>query len=160
MKYTYTFDQLRDNEAGIAARFMNYEWTKNHGGVDTDNYFTADSGTIEADTPQMACERLYRSYNIDHPSGYNGRSMSVSDIVNLWDNEQDPPVKTTWFCDRVGFVQISNTKRERLNAEWIEHRKAYRLYKPGKHENTVAYVNDLSEVDSRRYDLVCREEQN
>ena len=107
MKYTYTFDQLRDNEAGAAARFMNYEWTQNHGGVDTDNYFTADSGTIEADTPQEACERLFRFYNARYNlTGYNGRSMSVSDIVNLWDNEQAPPVKTSWFCNRVGFVQL------------------------------------------------------
>lgn len=109
MKYTYTFDQLRDNMSGTVALFMDYEWTQKHGGVDQDNYFTADSGTIEADTPQEACERLYCIYNFDHPSGYTGRSMSVSDIVNLWDNEQDPPEKTAWFCDRVGFVQIAES---------------------------------------------------
>ena len=107
MKYTYTFDQLLDNEAGSAAMFMSYEWMQKHGGVDQSNYFTADSGTIEAETELQACEKLFRFYNARYNlTGYYGRSMSVSDIVNLWDNEQDPPVKTAWFCDSFGFVKL------------------------------------------------------
>ena len=109
MRYTYTFDQLRDNSAGIRALFLDYKSTlKLFGGVDQDNYFTADSGTIEANSQQEACEKLYGIYNIDHPVGYTGRSMSVSDIVNLWDNGQEPPVKTSWFCDSIGFVQLDS----------------------------------------------------
>lgn len=111
MKYTYTFDQLRENVAGIKAMFMGFKWTQEHGGVDQDNYFTADSGTVEADDPQEACEKLFRIYNCTSPAGYAGRSMSVSDIVNLWDNEQEPPVKTSWFCDSVGFVQLGSNEK-------------------------------------------------
>ena len=155
MRYTYTFDQLRWNEAGIEAMFMPYDWAQRHGGVDTENYFTEDSGTIKADTPLAACERLYRIYNIDHPSGYIGRSMSVSDIVNLWDNEQDPPVQTSWYCDSIGFVQIDGKGRECLNAEWIDHKKAYRLYRPYSEKDTVAYIDSLSEVDDTKYALLA-----
>lgn len=107
MKFTYTFDQLRDNPAGNAALFMDYEWAQENGGVDQDNYFTADSGTIEAETPEQACEKLYRFYNAKcNLIGYAGRSMSVSDIVNLWDNEQDTPAKTSWYCDSIGFKKL------------------------------------------------------
>ena len=106
MKYTYTFDQLRDNKANLPAMFRNFEYMQEHGGVDQSKYFTADSGTIEAETPQAACEKLFCIYNFDRPVGYTGRSMSVSDIINLWDNEQDPPVKTAWFCDSIGFVKL------------------------------------------------------
>lgn len=107
MKYTYTFDQLRGNEKGSHAMFMSYEWMQKNGGVDLDNYFTADSGTIEAASPAEACEKLYRLYNAEYNlSGYAGRSMSVSDVVNLWDNEQDPPVKTSWYCDTIGFKKL------------------------------------------------------
>lgn len=109
MRYTYTFDQLRGNDAGIEAMFMSYDWAQRHGGVDPENYFTADSGTIEAVTPKAACKKLFRFYNArDNLTGYAGRSMNVSDIVNLWDNEQDPPVKTSWYCDSIGFVQIND----------------------------------------------------
>ena len=112
MKYTYTFDQLNSNEEGDKARFLNYGLTLKYcGWVDKDNYHTADSGTVTADTPQAACEKLYSMYNLDPPAGYHGRSMSVSDIVNLWDNEQEPPVKSSWFCDSIGFVQLLGEER-------------------------------------------------
>lgn len=107
MKYTYTFDQLRDvTPEQVNLRFMDLDWTNRHGGVNPDNYFTADSGTIEASSPECACERLYMRYNVDRPAGYTGRSMSVSDIVNLWDNSGEEPIKTSWFCERIGFVRI------------------------------------------------------
>ena len=107
MIYTYTFDLLRDNDAGNRVSYLNYEHTLALGGVDPDNYFTADGGTVEGRKPQEACEKLYEIYNrANRPNGYHGRSMCVSDIVNLWDNTQDPPVKTSWFCDSLGFVQI------------------------------------------------------
>lgn len=108
-EYTYTLDQLREaTEEQIYSLFMNYAWAEKHGGVKLHNYFTADSGTIKASSPQAACEALFRIYNIDRPAGYTGRSMSVSDIVSLWDNTTDAPVKTSWFCDSVGFVQIDD----------------------------------------------------
>ena len=108
-KYTYTFDQLNSNEEGDKARFLNYELTLKHcGKVDPDNYHTVDNGIIYADTPLQACELLYSIYNFDPPAGYHGRSMSVSDIVNLWNNELEPAVKTSWFCDMVGFIAIDS----------------------------------------------------
>lgn len=87
-------------------QFMDSEYTESHGGIRPELYFTAGSGIIEAISPEEACEELYRKYNLERPAAYRGRSMSVSDIVNLWDNEQEPPVKSSWFCDTCGFKQI------------------------------------------------------
>ena len=107
MKFTYTFDQLNEgNREGAMKLFMNYEWTVKNGGIDEENYHTADYGTIEAETPERACEKLFTMYNENFPEDYSGRSMSVSDIVNLWDNSVEPPVKTSWFCDSVGFKRL------------------------------------------------------
>lgn len=111
MKYTYTFDQLRETDDNIPRLFMNMEATVEHfKAVDLSLYYTADNGVVEAPDPQTACEFLFRLYNADkRPEGYTGRSMSVSDVVNLWDNSVDPPKKSTWFCDSIGFklLQIS-----------------------------------------------------
>lgn len=107
MKYTYCFNQLRSNAAGIAALFMNYKQITKKGGVDLDNYFTADYGIIEASSPNAACEKLFYKYNSCDPhelKGYEGRSMSVSDVVELWPS--DDGAHTTWFCDSYGFVQL------------------------------------------------------
>lgn len=112
MKYTYTFDQLRDWPRENADRmFLNLEATVSHfGAVDLARYFTADHGIVEAPDPITACERLFCAYNADHrPEGYAGRSMSVSDVVTLWDNSVEPPKKSTWFCDSIGFKLLEVT---------------------------------------------------
>ncbi len=108
MKYTYTFDQLRDYPPENVYRlFADYEEQLKHfGGIDLSLYFTADNGVVEAPDEPTACELLFRRYNIEPPDGYTGRSMSVSDIVRLWDNSTDPPTQTTWFCDSFGFTRI------------------------------------------------------
>ena len=60
------------------------------------------------------------------------------------------------FCVACADFQ-SEEDCERLNAEWIEHRGAYRLYYPSRPEDTVAYVDDLAEVDAHNYDVLVAE---
>jgi len=153
MKFTYTIDQLRDTPECTTALFMDYDWAREHGSIVPENYFTADSGEVEADTLLDACEKLYRIYNISRPIGYTGRSMSVSDIVNLWDTEQAQPVKTSWFCNRMGFVPIESNEKMLLKAEWIAHKNEYRLFRPDSPTDAVAYVDDLRDIDKEKYDL-------
>lgn len=104
-KYTYTFNQLKDCPGENSERlFLDYESTVRHfGAVDLDRYYTVDHGTIEAHSQPMACEKLYLIYNVSKPEGYTGRSMSVSDVITLWDNDSDPPSKGSWYCDSYGF---------------------------------------------------------
>ena len=114
MKFTYTFDQLRDIEENQHLRYMNYQWSvENYGPIDQNRYFTADYGVIEADSEKAACEKLFHMYNSDAmPAGYTGRCMSVSDIVNLWDYENEDAPKTSWFCDSFGFVKLEAPEEE------------------------------------------------
>ena len=110
MTYTYTFDQLRETDENTPRRFLCMESTVRHfGSVDLSRYYTADYGVVEAYNPQTACEKLYLIYNSKKPNSYTGRSMSVSDIVRLWDNSTDPPTQTTWFCDSIGFKLLEAT---------------------------------------------------
>lgn len=109
MKYTYCFNQLRANEANADRIFLSYEnAVKLCGHIDLHRYVTEDFGTVEAKTPLIACEKLYGKYNVGQkPEGFFGRSMSVSDIVELWNNETDPPEHTVWYCDSFSFKQIT-----------------------------------------------------
>ncbi len=112
MRYTYTFDQLRDVPTENVYRlFLDYEETiRQYGAVDQSLYYTADNGVVEAPDPVVACECLFVMYNTAaRPANYDGRSMSVSDIVNLWDNSTEPPTKTSWFCDSIGFKRLEDT---------------------------------------------------
>ena len=49
---------------------------------------------------------VFRKFNLDHPEGYRGRSMSVSDVVEVV--EAPESIKTgCYFVDDVGFKKIS-----------------------------------------------------
>lgn len=47
-------------------------------------------------------ESLFVKFNLDFPSDYRGRSMSVSDVVVLNENGK----QQAYFCDSFGFVQV------------------------------------------------------
>lgn len=46
-------------------------------------------------------ERIYGEYNDDLPNGYQGRSVSVSDVIELYDGIQ----RVFYYCNRVGFSE-------------------------------------------------------
>lgn len=42
----------------------------------------------------------------------------------------------------------NKAEKIRLNAEWIDHMKAYRLYDPSYPQQTVAYVDSIEEAEA------------
>ena len=55
----------------------------------------------------VACDNLesvYQKFNLDHPIGYTGRSLSMSDVVEVV--ESDNVNKGFYFCENVGFKKI------------------------------------------------------
>lgn len=81
--------------------FMSYKFTVLHGGINAGSYELVFDG----DLPAQTAEDVFRIFNLEHPSGYRGRSMSVSDIV--WMEGLG-----YWFCDSVGFRQIQFSGEE------------------------------------------------
>lgn len=49
-------------------------------------------------------EDVYQKFNIDHPDGYNGRSLSVSDVVEILESEDVD--KGFYYCDSIGFSKV------------------------------------------------------
>lgn len=47
-------------------------------------------------------EDVYQKFNFDHPKGYTGRSLSVSNVIEITDGES----KGFYFCDNFGFRKI------------------------------------------------------
>lgn len=50
-------------------------------------------------------EDVYTMLNINHPSDYRGRSLSVSDVVEVYESDAVP--QGFYFCDSVGFRQVA-----------------------------------------------------
>lgn len=53
-------------------------------------------------------ENIYQKFNIDHPGDYKGRSLSVSDVVEI--RESDTLNPGFYFVDSIGFKSISFDK--------------------------------------------------
>lgn len=97
----YQIDMERD-EHRIA--MMGYEDTLarlNGESIDPTLYDLVFDGEVEA----KDLEAVYAKFNLDHPAGYTGRSMSVSDVVQVMES---PTAKEGfYFCDSIGFREIT-----------------------------------------------------
>ncbi len=89
---------------------MNYDCTELHGGVKAEEYKCIFDGEVEART----LEGVFAQLNKRHPVGYNGHTLSVSDIVETEDG-------VCHFCDAVGFVRLPDFDSSRA-APIIGHR--------------------------------------
>lgn len=100
MKKAYAIGQLPDGHENL---FMNYNWTLRHGGWDLDEYECVWKGEIDVspnDSASDTLERIYAMFNGEEkPEGYAGRSLSVSDVVEI-------EGRGVWFCDSIGFRKM------------------------------------------------------
>ena len=79
-------------------------------------------------------EDVYRQFNLDRPEGYRGRSLSVSDVVEVVSGGEASP--GFYFCDSIGFQPVE------FHPEQVqEKQRTIRvvLLEPGK----VARVTDI-----------------
>lgn len=76
-------------------KFMGYDFTMKHGGIDESQYKCVYDGEMEVSTP----DDVFHICNTIHPIGYYGHSLSVSDIV-VMDGR-------AVFCDSFGWKYIA-----------------------------------------------------
>lgn len=87
---------VRVYQADIMApnKFMGYDFSMKHGGVERKYYKTVFSGELAA----RDLEDVYLILNTNRPENYNGHSLSVSDVVEM-DGKK-------YFVDSFGFKEI------------------------------------------------------
>jgi hypothetical protein len=87
-------------DTDIMMKFIGYgELQEQFGEPDSDNYQTVYDGPVETNE----LEELYAKFNLDHPPGYEGHSLSMSDVVELYDDSGS----SFHYVDRFGFQEIS-----------------------------------------------------
>lgn len=80
-------------------KFIGYEeLMKNFGEIDRDNYRLVYDGEIGTND----LEEIYTKFNLDHPQGFEGHSLSISDLVELYDSTGSQ----YYYVDRFGFKEI------------------------------------------------------
>jgi hypothetical protein len=86
-------------DVDICMKFIGYdELLKNYGEPDPANYRLAYDGQVETND----LEALYAKFNTEQPPGYDGHSLSMSDVVELYDETGG----AFHYVDRFGFREI------------------------------------------------------
>ncbi|MDD3229245.1 MAG: YodL domain-containing protein [Oscillospiraceae bacterium] len=86
-------------DTNVYKKFISLDETeKQFGAPNPADYRVAYDGQLGTNDLEAIFERC----NINHPSGYNGHSLSISDVVELYDSAGSE----YHYCDRFGFKQI------------------------------------------------------
>lgn len=87
-------------EADVRLKFISLDdMVRDFGEPNQEHYRIAYDGQLGTND----LEAIYTRCNMNHPTGYAGHSLSMSDVVELYDD-----ISSEYhYCDRFGFKQIS-----------------------------------------------------
>ena len=74
----YQIDPDRDENNVTFLNYENLERFQGSAALRSEIYDKVFEGEVECGT----LEEVYQMFNLDHPDGYRGRSLSVSDVVD------------------------------------------------------------------------------
>lgn len=114
----YAILQIKKGDEYHYKRFENYDRTiKDYGKIDLNDYdikgiFSTEEFYKGNEETNRLLETVYEIWNTTrHPDGFTGHSLSVSDIVAMY---QDTTIKFH-FCDSIGFHELKNETTLILN---------------------------------------------
>ena len=101
---------------------------------------------FEGEVGCFTLEKLYQIFNTEHPTGYKGRSMSVSDVVEIVDGNTGKSYFN--FCDSFGFQQVSfEPDKTQISERFCDPEKvetiSVLLIQPGKCPRMVEIEDSL-----------------
>ena len=101
---------------------------KEAGRVDPSIYKTVFDGDIDCET----LEEVFNLLNTDHPVTYQGHSLSVSDVVGVYGEQNGNVDPGFYFCDTIGYKSLADfddAKTEPLHGKKMvivePHKPAY-----------------------------------
>lgn len=124
----YAIYQIAGATKGRDYRFMGMDFVASHDmKVDAADYAYVYGGRLSG---EETLDSLYEKFNINHPAGYEGHSLSVSDVIVL----QKEGTAKAWYVDSFGFTELPDFVRERLHEAEMNRKRedsAVTLYTSG-----------------------------
>lgn len=106
MNYAYLIYQIKDP---IKCDYAWMSWKIAKRDINLMDYDCVYTDSIDGEDPVAVLENLYEMFNINHPLDFNGHSLSMSDIVVLFDDNG-----CRWYyCDSFGWRDITADLRGR-----------------------------------------------
>lgn len=104
--------QLKDDADN---KFMSYDFTSEHGGMNSENYKQIWGGPMAA----AGLEDIFKKCNTgENPLGYCGHSLSISDIVEICDGTD----KGFYYVDSFGFKALDD-----FDIDKTDHSEMYKV---------------------------------
>ena len=105
--------------------------------IDSSIYDRVFEGAVEC----AGLEDVFQVFNLNPPEGYKGRSLSVSDVVEVIDDNGD---STFHFCDSIGFKDVAFNPE--LAEDYKEETLKVILCEPGKMARIAEVSNKLEDL--------------
>lgn len=134
----YQINMQRDYNRVAFESYERLGLEEDPGNLDSEIYDRVFEGEVDCDN----LEDVYRMFNLNHPEGYRGRSLSVSDIVEIRDSEK----AGFYYCDSFGFRQVSFDPD--LAETLKEDKITVVLCEPGKMARVTEIGNELSDLQN------------
>lgn len=107
MQREYSIYQLKDIPATRDIRFEPYDCLALTGeNCNSENYNLVYSGVMAAED---TLDTLYERFNLHHPAGFTGRSMSISDVVVISHGTGEV---AAYYVDSIGFKKLEQFLEE------------------------------------------------
>ncbi len=106
----YQIYQLPDGDKYHSVRFEGMDQLKKLSvQINQDDYELVYEGEVGEFRGNVTLEAIYTQFNTNHPEGFRGHSLSVSDVVVIdIDGE-----RTAYYCDTAGFTEMPEFFREK-----------------------------------------------
>lgn len=102
-KYYYVIYQVKAKEDFA---FMDWERAKKFSNWSFKPYKIVWEGSERAKDDYDLLDHLFVKFNINHPFGFKGHSMSVSDVIKVCIDMDENKAKY-YFCDAIGWKDIT-----------------------------------------------------
>ena len=96
----YQVNMERDTNRVAFTGYENLEKFQGSPEIDSKIYDKVFSGNVDCKT----LDDVYSRFNTDHPTGYRGRSLSISDVVEVLEDESLE--KGFYFCNTYDFKKV------------------------------------------------------
>lgn len=138
----YQVNMDRDTNRVAFTGYENLEKFQGSPEIDSKIYDKVFEGEVNCFT----LEKLYQIFNTEHPTGYKGRSMSVSDVVEVIDGTTRKSCFN--FCDSVGFQKVSfEPDKTQISENFCDSKKvptiSVLLIQPDKYPKMVTIEDSL-----------------
>lgn len=90
------------NDDNNENHFMSYDSTMANGGIDESTYKNVFFGDVDGDD----LEDIYAIFNMDRVPTHQGYSLSVSDVVEVIDSDNEMLNGKCFFCDSIGYKTV------------------------------------------------------